>query len=903
VVAGALRSLPPLLYEYGLLIAALVAAGLVTGLNMFQYPHYESDEGTYVASAWALLKQGQLSYYTYNYDHPPLGWALISVWSLVTGGFTTFGMSVNSGRMLMWLVTFLSTALVFAIVRQATGRATAAALAAAVFALSPLGVTLHRQVWLDNLATLWLLVALFALLTAGGRMGHMVLSALAFGLAFWCKEVTVVFLPGLLFLAWSLADPGHRRFAFGLWAATALSAVSLFLLLAVLKDELLPPGTLWSSAQPHVSLIDTYRNQVSRGGGGALFDPRSDFRAFLDEWRRADPWLIVGGAGAAAAGLLLIRKDRFFGGVAVLALSFALFLGRGGVTLYYYVIPLLALLALAIGLLAGHLMGAVHRAAARWRPGPRAAAWPAALAALPVLALTLGYGDRALAANRTALVANRTDAQRLSARWIAQNLPADSIILMDSFGWVDLREPEFTGGAPFANAHYFWPGVGDPAVRQGVLHDNWRTIDYLAVSPSIEADLRRRQLPLVPEALANADEVAAFASENWSVRILRVRKLQHRPATANPMLMRAWGSYKADFIQGGRVVDPKAGGVTTSEGQSYALLRAVYANDRAAFDQVWDWTRSRLLRPDGLLAWRWGTQPDGTPGVLDANAAADADQDVALALLFAARTWGEPRYQRDAALLLNAIWEQETAVVGGRRLLVAGNWARGDGTEGIDQAVVNPSYLAPYAYRIFAQADPAHDWAALVDSSYDLLARIRARPELGGAAGVVPNWLLLDPATGEPVPAGLLGDRAQEFSYDASRLLWRLALDWLWFEDDRAREALAGVGLPARTLQRDGVLRAAYRLDGTPAADYEATSMYAATLPGVLVGGDRDTALRVYADKLLRQYRSDARATYWGDPQDYYGQNWAWFATALVDGSMGNLWAGETSINWDEVLP
>jgi hypothetical protein len=98
-------------------------------------------------------------------------------------------------------------------------------------------------------------------------------------------------------------------------------------------------------------------------------------------------------------------------------------------------------------------------------------------------------------------------------------------------------------------------------------------------------------------------------------------------------------------------------------------------------------------------------------------------------------------------------------------------------------------------------------------------------------------------------------------------------------------------------------MRAAYHLDGTPAAEYEAKSMYATTRAGVLSGGDRNTASRVYSQKRLRPYHGDASSTYWSDPRTYYDQNWAWFATALMDGAVSKLWAGETSIRWDEVLP
>ena len=95
----------PALFAVALLVALAVAA-VFTGFNMFQFPHYESDEGTYVASAWAMFREGQLSYYTYNYDHPPLGWALLGAWATLTGGFLSLGSSVDTGRMFM--CTFLS---------------------------------------------------------------------------------------------------------------------------------------------------------------------------------------------------------------------------------------------------------------------------------------------------------------------------------------------------------------------------------------------------------------------------------------------------------------------------------------------------------------------------------------------------------------------------------------------------------------------------------------------------------------------------------------------------------------------------------------------------------------------------------------------------------------------------
>jgi endo-1,4-beta-D-glucanase Y/4-amino-4-deoxy-L-arabinose transferase-like glycosyltransferase len=875
------------------IIAVLAIAGIATGLNMFGSPHYESDEGTYVGSAWSMFEEGKLAYYTYNYDHPPFGWLVIGAWATLVGGFLAFGSSTDTARVLMLLVCLASTLLIFLIVRRATGSVAAAVAGALLFALSPLGIPLHRQVWLDNLATAWLLVAILALLGPTQGLRNVLLSALAFGLSFWTKEVMIVCLPAMLLIVGMRAHGEHRRFALTLWGAIAVSVVSVFVLLALLKDELLPPGVLWSSDVPHVSLLETYRWQMSRAGAGTLLAASSQFRQYFDQWWQTDPALLLGGLGSAVLGLALISKRPLLGGVALLGLTYLLFLGRGGVVLYYYIIPVLAIFAIGIGLLAGYI---VHRLRS----------WHRVLGAAASVLLLVFSGVRSHATfdtliNRGDFTAHPTTAQKTAAAWMMQHLPRNSIILMDSYGWVEMRDASLTGDAPFVNAHYYWPGVSDPRVRDELLHNRWQSVDYVAVSPSVEADMTSRDLPIIPDAIRNADEVRTFYTDDWSIRILRVRKLAEVAAYADPFLTTSWTTYCSRFIHDGQVIDP-ATGETTSEGQSYALLRAVYADDRATFDQVWDWTRANLRSETGRLAWRWGLSETGQAGVLDPQSAADADQDIALALLFASQRWDEAAYHTDARGLLDVIWETETDIVAGQRVLVGGPWARA-GEALPDAVVVNPSYFAPYAYRIFAEVDPSRPWLDLVDSSYNVLDRIHQSEALGGAAGVVPNWVALDATTGELLPADGVHNQASQFSFDASRLPWRLTLDWLWFQDDRARSALAYVSLPARELTATGQLKAAYKLDGQPAAEYEATSMYAGTLPGLLVGAEPALAHTVFATRILRAYENTGAEAYWGDPDNYYDQNWAWFATALMNGGMANVWADETVVSWDRVLP
>ncbi len=51
-----------------------------------------------------------------------------------------------------------------------------------------------------------------------------------------------------------------------------------------------------------------------------------------------------------------------------------------------------------------------------------------------------------------------------------------------------------------------------------------------------------------------------------------------------------WNYYNYTYIQNGRVIALDENSITTSEGQSYAMLRAVWSGDRQSFDSIWSWT-------------------------------------------------------------------------------------------------------------------------------------------------------------------------------------------------------------------------------------------------------------------------------------------------------------------------
>ena len=892
-------------------IAVLVwIAAVVHAFNMFGYPFYENDEGTYVAQAWAVLVRGELAQYTYWYDHAPGGWFQIALWNMLSGGFYSFGTSVDSGRVLMLLYQVGSVYLLYRIARTLSNSVTIASLVALTFSLSPYGLYYHRRVLLDNIATFWMLLAIALLVCGRFSLTRVWLAAGALGISALSKELTIFLAPALACLILYRASGPQRWFAAVGWLTVVGCVFSTYPLLAALKNELLPPGVLPGDTGDHVSLLGSLRQQMGRDKDGGLLDPASGFWSETLGWATQDPLLVIGGSAAMIVSLLLLPWRRQIGLMGLATLSLWAFLARGGVVIGFYLVPALPLLALNLGL----VLGLIAEYAPRWLARLRRAQLGAqagriariGLAAGAVALVPLGYSSAALGLDRNPYALWNNDqvaAQIEAVGWVQRNLPRESGMIIDCYPWLDLQAPP-DGETPFARANWYWKIDADPEIGQGIFGGDWQEVEYLLATPQMKEHASYAGLmPMVNGALQNSTPIAMFDSGGYPVEIRRVNSLHEREAATDPVLVRTWASYRERFIEDGRVVDPAAGGATTSEGQSYALLRAVYINDRETFDSVWRWTEANLqVRDDALLAWRWDRGPQGDWGVHDRSAATDADQDTALALLFAARRWSEPRYADEARAMLADLWDKETTVVAGQRVVVAGDWARGDGQGG--SPVINPSYLAPYAYRIFAGADPERPWNTLVDSSYDLLARVAASPALGGAAGFAPNWAALDPVTGEPQPAPALGPTASHFSYDASRLSFRLALDWLWFRDDRARETIAAFDGPVREFARTGRLAAGYQPDGAATAEYEAISLYAGVLSSFMFEDDPFLSPRVFAEKIVRTYVDDGQgAAYWGAPDNYYDQNWAWFATALMDGSLGNLWEGQAVIDWEEALP
>src|SRR5258708_17968513 len=180
-------------------------------INMFNYRHYEQDEGTYIMYAWAVI-HGMISPYAYGYGHPPLAWIQIAGWIELTGGFSAFGNAINSGRVLMLLIAVVCTLLVYLIARRLGAHFFICLLGVAFFAFSPLSITFQREILLDNFAACWFLVSVYLIVKSRSHLFYLAGAAISFGFSLLSKEVVIILLPVLVYLVWLHTTKFQRKF-------------------------------------------------------------------------------------------------------------------------------------------------------------------------------------------------------------------------------------------------------------------------------------------------------------------------------------------------------------------------------------------------------------------------------------------------------------------------------------------------------------------------------------------------------------------------------------------------------------------------------------------------------------------------------------------------------------------
>ncbi|MDR1760417.1 MAG: hypothetical protein LBR60_07825 [Fibrobacter sp.] len=238
------------------------------------------------------------------------------------------------------------------------------------------------------------------------------------------------------------------------------------------------------------------------------------------------------------------------------------------------------------------------------------------------------------------------------------------------------------------------------------------------------------------------------------------------------------------------------GECTVSEGIGYGMLISLFQGDIEVFHRLYQFAMGMMTYSTSgtnrLLYWI----SDSFNGSKDGSAATDADLDIAAALILASM-----KYRADAPAVAdeylgwakevaNSLWNQLVeGNCNANYLVCSGNSAMWfpPAKDSQRDGIFNLSYFSPVAYRLFAMVDPAHNWQAVIDANYDYMIKVQAT-----GAGLLPDW---SNQAGEaaPAPNGTSAQSYNAYDKEALRIGWRIAWDYYWFGDAKAKQVLDGM--------------------------------------------------------------------------------------------------------------
>jgi glycosyltransferase XagB len=520
-----LRAIPLPGWLEGLGVLLILGCSLAfQALTMFHAP-YTSAEGTLMANTEAIL-HGKITPYAYDYSLPPLGWIQIAGWVKLTGGIASFGNAINSGRVLMLMMAGISSLLLYLVTSRLSGSRGAALLAMALYTLSPLSLLYRDQILPYNIGTLWLLLSLWLVTTSKSRLGMFVLAAAALSIAVLSDGLFLIFLPVMLCAVAVYATPFQRKFSQVAFAYVTLAIGSVYVLLALLRSELLPSG----NSLAHPSLIGTAFLTLRSGflpSGNFLANPSLIEAFFLktqvpladqqasaiwQTWLHADPLLIAVGTAAMFMNVLGGIGNRFQQLAALLGGSFWAFLLVSNVWYPFSIVPLLPFLALNIAMAVNTPL--------RWITRPL----HIDLVRVMLLFVLVGMLVPFEIQHAWPLLAPQgSQPQQQAMTWVSYNVPRNAVIITDSYMYADLVDPEgmaVGGGTPFTKAQIYTDAALDPAIAQKLLKEQWQNVDFLVVDASMLREIRTdRRFTLLNEALHHATLRISFGSSQNGMQI------------------------------------------------------------------------------------------------------------------------------------------------------------------------------------------------------------------------------------------------------------------------------------------------------------------------------------------------------------------------------------------------
>ncbi|WP_437573746.1 glycosyl hydrolase family 8 [Sorangium sp. So ce887] len=309
------------------------------------------------------------------------------------------------------------------------------------------------------------------------------------------------------------------------------------------------------------------------------------------------------------------------------------------------------------------------------------------------------------------------------------------------------------------------------------------------------------------------------------------------------------------------------GAHVVSEGQGYGMLIAVMmagqdAQAQTIFDGLHRYNRRHPSQnnPD-LMAW---AQDSSCRDVLDHDSATDGDLDIAYALLLAHEQWGSSGaidYAAAATRVLNAIATSNVNPT--TRLVNLGDWAKWPDDPLYYYATRSSDWMLGH-FRSFI-GHPSTDWSRVLTAHQTLIEAMQSR--YASATGLLPDFIIdTQKATPRPANANFLeAPHDGSYSWNASRVPWRLGIDAAISGDARSRNAVSKISswIRGKTGGDPRNIRAGYTLAGRAIESYNDMVFMAP----FAVAATADSGGQAWLDSLWSQIVSTAPT------EDYYGDS------------------------------
>lgn len=351
-------------------------------------------------------------------------------------------------------------------------------------------------------------------------------------------------------------------------------------------------------------------------------------------------------------------------------------------------------------------------------------------------------------------------------------------------------------------------------------------------------------------------------------------------SAAEQLLASEWQSWKDTYVTssgaGGfkRVQrDPATNFDTVSEGMGYGLILAVSFNEQQLFNDLFGYVK-KYYNSNGLMGWHIDASGNivGTGGK---DAATDADEDIALALVFAHKKWGSSGavdYENEAKTLINNIFNH--MVERGTYVLKPGDTWGGSN-------ITNPSYFSPAWYRVFAEFTGNQEWIKVADKCYDIVNNIK---KYNNNTGLVPDW-----CTADGTPASGMG---YDFYYDAIRYGWRTAIDYSWYGTSQAKENCDAI---TNFFKKAGVsqIKDGYTITGNTTGQWHTATFTSCAAAGAMTS-DLSTAIEFY-NECVKVKDSGS--------YHYFGNSLRMMILLYITGNFQNLMSGTSPTSTPTTTP